>query len=367
MYPFQVDYLPIIFDNIIFSLQKAGGISVVWYEILSRYLNDYPDNAYFIDYPALDNIFRNRLDISADKIIQHSSPFLPVKRYLPVNIKPRSNRPFIFHSSYYRICSDKNAVNITTVHDFTYEYFRKGISRSVHCWQKYKAIRHSDYIICISENTKKDLLKFIPEADENKIFVIYNGVSEDYYPLADIDENQLPFPAYSYLLFVGGRDCYKNFKFVVEATAHSDFNLVIVGNTLTPDEMALLQSNLPVYRYTYAGRVDNQQLNLLYNQAFCLFYPSAYEGFGIPVIEAQKAGCPVIAYAASSIPEIIGNKQLLLSHLDISLAIEYLDRLKKQNLRRQIIVNGLQNAHRFSWDNTYQETLKVYALAQKSK
>lgn len=330
-------------------------------------MKEYPAYARFIDYGAWDNIFRKQLELPADKIIFSDASFFKLKRYLPVHIKPFLPGSFIFHSSYYRICPNKNAINITTVHDFTYEYFRKGLSRSVHCWQKYKAIQHSDYIICISENTKKDLLKFIPNTDKNKIFVIYNGVSEEYFSLSEINENKLPFPAYSYLLFVGGRDYYKNFNFAVETTVHSDLNLVIVGNPLTQEEITFLKSHLPNYRYKYVGRVNNQQLNILYNRAFCLFYPSAYEGFGIPVIEAQKAGCPVIAYAASSIPEIIGNKQLLLPHLDISLTIEYLNSLNEPNLRRQIISEGFKNALRFSWDNTYQKTLEVYTLAQRRK
>ncbi|MCM1030085.1 MAG: glycosyltransferase family 4 protein [Oscillibacter sp.] len=362
-----MDILPIVFDNIVFSLQKSGGISVVWYEFLNRYLKEYSAYARFIDYGALDNIFRKQLALPPHKIILSNASFLKLKRYLPVHIKSVLTESFIFHSSYYRICSNKNAVNITTVHDFTYEYFRKGLSRSVHCWQKYNAIRHSDYIICISENTKKDLLKFVPDTDENKIFVIYNGVSEEYFPFSEINENELPFPAYSYLIFVGGRSLYKNFKFAVKTIAHSNFNLVIVGDPLLPEEVTFLKSYLPDNRYICLGRVNNHRLNILYNRAFCLFYPSSYEGFGIPVIEAQKAGCPVIAYAASSIPEIIGNKQLLLPHLDLSLAVEYLNNLKEHSLRHQIVTDGLQNAHKFSWDNTYQETLKVYALAQHIK
>ncbi|MDE6879395.1 MAG: glycosyltransferase family 4 protein [Odoribacter sp.] len=358
---------PIIFDNIVFSLQRTGGISVVWYELLRRYLKEFPAYAHFIDYDAWNNIFRKQLELPTDKIIFSDASFFKLKRYLPVHIKSFLPGSFIFHSSYYRICPNKNAINITTVHDFTYEYFRKGLSRSVHCWQKYKAIRNADYIICISENTKRDLLKFIPNTDENKISVIYNGVSEEYFPLVKINEEELPFPAYSYLIFVGGRSLYKNFKFAVEAIIHSTLNLVIVGDPLSPEEIIFLKSRLPEKRYKCVGRVNNQQLNILYNRAFCLFYPSAYEGFGIPVIEAQKAGCPVIAYAASSIPEIIGDKRLLLSHLDITLAVEYLNRLKEQNFRKQIITTGLKNAFRFSWDNTYQETLKVYALAQKKK
>ncbi len=358
----------VLFDNIVFALQKSGGISVVWHEILKRFVRDYPNDVRFMDYGTCNNICRSRMNIDPAKIIaDDSASFLVLKRFFPVRIATVFSSRFIFHSSYYRYCTDPNAINITTVHDFTYEYFVHGWKKWLHCWQKYRAIRHSDYIICISENTKKDLLKFLPDIEEKKVHVIYNGVSDDYFPIEQpVTLTSLPFPADSYVLFVGGRDAYKNFRYAVEVVARTNFNLLIVGNPLTQQEDLWLKTYLPVGRYTCVGRVDNQQLNVLYNKAFCLFYPSAYEGFGIPVIEAQKAGCPVIAYEASSIPEIIGQGQLLLPDLDVSLGAQYLNKLKNFSFRTEIVERGFVNAKRFSWEKTYQETLNIYKSAQQN-
>ncbi len=351
----------IVFDNIIFSLQRTGGISVVWFELLSRFLRDRPQEGRFLEYAgACLNIFRKQLAIDERQLVRKRSALLFLRRYF--NPGYQSGAPFIFHSSYYRTCRNKKAVNVTTVHDFTYEYYCSGLTKFVHCRQKYRAIRHSDYIICISENTRKDLLKFCPGIDDKKIRVIYNGVSGAYRVLKDkVPENcKLPFPANTYVLFVGDRSAYKNFGLTVEAVAESSLNLVIVGSELTRAEHEMLGKHLDACRYHSTGRISNELLNVLYNNAYCLLYPSAYEGFGIPVLEAQRAGCPVIAYNGSSIPEIIGETPLLLSELSVCAIGKALQILQDPDSRAEIVRNGLENVKRFDWKHTYEQTMSLY-------
>lgn len=352
----------IVLDNIIFSLQRIGGISAVWYEHLSRMLKDnlrHSDIMILEGGSAKENIFRQQLQINDNIIKYEPSRMLWAKRYHNpiINLNLDS---FIFHSSYYRTCSSRNAINITTVHDFTYEYFTRGIAKVVHCWQKYKAIKNSDRIICVSENTKKDLLRFVPDIDESKIRVIYNGVSEDYYPIRHEHSTDS-----SFVLFVGARGGYKNFDIAVKAIRDTSLDLVIVGSPLSDTEIKYLDSTLGINRYRYAGRISNKELNELYNSAFCLLYPSSYEGFGIPVIEAQKAGCPVIAANRSSIPEIIGDKTMLINEASPTEILRKLQLLKIDHVRKEIIELGLENAKRFTWEKTYAETIKVYDEAQR--
>lgn len=351
-------------DNIIFSLQKSGGISAVWYEHLKRLITDryFSSILRLIEYDtATFNVFRKDLQVDGSNIISESSRLLNFRRYLNPSLKAESE-PFLFHSSYYRTCSNRQAVNITTVHDFTYEYYVKGFAKSVHCWQKYRAIRNSDIIICISQNTKKDLLKFLPDIDENKIRIVYNGVSDDYF---QIDHHDTLKNKSRFVLFVGARGGYKNFDVAVEAIKNTTLNLVVVGSPLSEIEIKHLDSALGRERYKYAGRISNQELNVLYNTAFCLLYPSSYEGFGIPVIEAQKAGCPVIAANHSSIPEIIGDKTMLINEISSTEILKKIQSLKNDHIRKEMIALGLENAKRFSWDKTYAETIKVYDEAQR--
>lgn len=349
----------LILDNIIFSLQKSGGISAVWHEHLKRLITDqyFRSSLKFIEYDtAIFNVFRKDIPVDNSNLICKSSRLLNLRRYLNPSLKSVSE-PFLFHSSYYRTCSNKQAINITTVHDFTYEYFVKGFAKSVHCWQKYRAIRNSDIIICISENTKKDLLKFLPDIDENKIRIVHNGVSDDYF---QIDHHDTLKNKSGFALFVGARGGYKNFDVAVEAIKETTLDLVVVGSPLSEIEIKHLDSALGRKRYKYAGRISNQELNVLYNTAFCLLYPSSYEGFGIPVIEAQKAGCPVIAANHSSIPEIIGDKTMLINEVSPDKILKKIQFLQNDHNRSEVVSLGLENAKRFSWDKTYADTVKVY-------
>ncbi|WP_303236316.1 glycosyltransferase family 4 protein [Phocaeicola coprophilus] len=360
--------MKIILDNIIFALQRSGGISVVWYELISRILrNRNEDDIQCLNYRNT-NIFYETLKnkgLIKESFINLKKPF---ERYQPLPFREYKSN-FIFHSSYYRYSTNPNAINITTVHDFTYEYYNKGLKKYIHSWQKKKAILKSDYIICISENTKKDLLHFIPKASEKRIKVIYNGVSDDYYPIKDkkiLKHIKLPFVEKSFIVFIGSRASYKNFDLAVKAVSESPYNFLIIGSPLNKDEETLLANNFKdKQRYSFIGHVTNEILNQIYNTAYALLYPSIYEGFGIPVIEAQKSGCPVIAFNGSSIPEIIGDTTLLMHETTSDEILRCLSLLSSTKLRESVINNGFENAKRFSWDNMYNEIINVYIDAWK--
>lgn len=362
-YSFERQFRPItsvmiVLDNIIFKLQTSGGISVVWYELIKGLLNR---NLEFrcIEFVDTNNINRDRLSIPDNLILCRNPKLWRLKRYFNLRVDGMCDK-FIFHSSYYRICSSKNAANVTTVHDFTYEYYCSGIKKWIHCRQKYNAIRKSDYIICISENTKKDLLKFLPDVAQKPIEVIYNGVSDDYYRIADREELSLPFAYNSYLLYVGSRDRYKNFRLSVEIAAATGLNLVVVGAPLRKDEFVLLNTLLGKDYYTVLNGLTNQRLNMVYNGAKALLYLSVYEGFGIPVLEAQKAGCPVVAYKMSSIPEIIGNTPLLINSLSIGQVVALIHKLDDAAYRDEIVSEGLKNASKYTWDRMSNRILDIY-------
>ena len=349
--------MKIVYDNIIYSLQKYGGISVVWSNLLSRIQKDGSCDMQCLEYDGAEkNISRASLKLPTAIVHRMKSVCLKLERYF--NPMKRSIQPvsgegrFIFHSSYYRTCGCGEAINVTTVHDFAYEYFVKNpIVRYLHCRQKYNAIRKSAKVVCISQNTKKDLLKFLPDVDPSKVVVIYNGVDRKF---RQIEGSECK----GYVLYVGNRDRYKNFIALVEPLAKLKVKLLIAGKPLTQREIDVMGAAHLLY--SYCGMVSDDELNKLYNEALCLMYTSTYEGFGLPVLEAQMAGCPVVAYNASSIPEVIGDKRLLIDDFSAESIGECLSLLKDVATRAEIIREGLANANRFSWDKMAEEYKQVY-------
>ncbi|WP_339921724.1 glycosyltransferase family 1 protein [uncultured Flavobacterium sp.] len=351
----------VIFDNIIFSLQKSGGVSVYWYEVINRILNQEEIHSFFIEEEnSSKNIFRNKLKIQEVNTYNEGnklSKFL--SRYREINFKIRGEI-FIFHSTYYRTLSrsvkrKNNVKEIVTVHDFTYEHYGNGLKKWLHAYQKKKAIQAADIVICISENTKRDLLYFYPIFESKDIRVIYNGVSSDYFVIPEFKHEKEFSP---YYLFVGSRASYKNFDFAVKAVAQSEkFILKIVGFDLNRNELHML-NELMLGRWELFINIENDELNELYNGAYALIYPSSYEGFGIPILESMKAGCPFIAMNSSSIPEVAGEGGVLLENLCID---EFNTAVAKITEGRDYMIElGLQQSKNFSWDKCYEETLNIY-------
>ena len=282
-----------------------------------------------------------------------------LNRYRNLDLN-RRNEKFIFHSSYYRtLCKSvkkKNYVKeVVTIHDFTYERFIGGVKKWIHAWQKKKAIQSADVVICISENTKNDLLYFYPQFSNKDIRVIYNGVSEQYSIIPELKKENHSTP---FFLFVGSRTTYKNFDFVVKAVSLVDgYFLKIVGGSLSKNELKLLQNYLSG-RWQLIENIDNFELNVLYNQAFALMYPSSYEGFGIPIVEAMKAGCPFISLKGSSITEVTGEAGFLMDELNFDEFYNGVELIKIN--RDKIIELGLLQADLFSWDKCYNEIVNIY-------
>jgi mannosyltransferase len=353
----------IVYDNIIYSLQKAGGISKYWTELIKRQKK----NVVFYELEN-QNIFRNSLKIST---LKESKIPLLILRYLPFLKKIKSNS--IFHSSYYRTTFQKDIINITTVHDFTYNYFAKGFPKILHNYQKNLAIKNSDGIICISNSTKKELLKFFPSINEEKIKTIYNGVDNSFFQIKNFKNNiskDLKFLINKkIILYIGERKAvYKNFSLVLDIVKSLDnYHLVCIGGgNLGKEEKKYIDKKVQ-NRFYHISNISTDKLNMIYNISFCLLYPSSHEGFGIPIIESMKAGCPVISTNKSSIPEISEDAAILVNRINKKKFIQSIKLLENKNLRDKYVNKGLKQAKKFSWDKCFKETLNFYSEVYKKK
>ncbi|MEZ9259982.1 glycosyltransferase family 4 protein [Vibrio splendidus] len=343
----------IYLDGMVFSLQRFGGISVYFSELIKLTPNEIKlDVNYFTDYEK--NSVYSEYDLSKMKFSVNKSRLL--ERYLDVSC---SDETEVFHSSYYRLpnrTSRKKVKVVTTVHDFTYERYMKGLGKFVHSQQKKRSLLNSDVIICISESTKKDLLYFFPQVSVKDIRVIHNGVSDDFHTNGSVQAVDK-----GYVIFVGARFGYKNFSEAVKSlSVHKDLKLKIIGGGLiTNSEQELLDRYLPD-RYEVLGFVSNKELCALYSSAFCLLYPSLYEGFGIPALEAMKSGCPVIASNDSSLPEVCGGAGYLLDRPDSKSISDAIFELKNTNLHEQLVQLGIRNSGKFTWKKCVSKINDIY-------
>jgi len=250
---------------------------------------------------------------------------------------------------------------VITVHDLIHEKFPNNSYRAKHnAALKCNAILRADHIICVSETTRRDLLSLYNVRD-SKVTTVYHGVN--------MTRSNLEFnsPGPPSILYVGLRSRYKNFSRLLEAYASSkilssDFVLISFGGKpFTRNERAHIKALGLKDEQVRHVRGDDQMLAYLYSHASVFVYPSLYEGFGIPLLEAMSCGCPVAASRTSAIPEVVGNAAFLFdpySVEDIRTVIEEV--VSNASIRSELIAKGQRRANEFTWDRCAKETLKVY-------
>jgi glycosyltransferase involved in cell wall biosynthesis len=366
----------IYLDNSIFTFQKAGGVSAYWYEILRRLLTNSQDLATHLvklgNYTV--NLFEKDLNYKNATILHENILPPSILRYLPLTITLPSQS--VFHSSYLRCSRQKDVANVLTIFDFAHDFgFSTGFPRKYfNIFQKRYAISTADGIICISENTKKDLLSLYPHASRvpikvinlaaNEVFQqVTNGLPIDFPVAANLVNRFLPF-----VVYIGERGAYKNFRVAVETiNAIVGYNLVLIGGgALSESEKGFLDDRIPG-RYSHLTGISIEQLNQCLNAAFCLLYPSSYEGFGIPLVEAMKAGCPVVTTGCGSIPEVVGNAGLIANSISADAFAIRIKSLEDESFRDAVIQKGLLQASSFSWDKCYAETAAFYRFVHEAK
>ena len=296
---------------------------------------------------AKNNIVFNKVE--GHQYIERSSSFLPIKRFMDLNVI--SNTPYIFHSTYYRISKNKNAINITTIHDFMYEIYRHDLKSLLHKKQKKKAVFNSDGIICISNNTKKDLLKYYPAFDR-PITVIYNGYDDKTYRFKNCARKKT-------IVYTGGRKGYKSFPLAVKiAREMKEYQFLIIGGGDLSSEEQKILSGIDFTKY---GFMSSKDLADIYNEAFIFLYPSEYEGFGITPIEAQACGCLVACQMTSSLPEVVHDTAIPIIPWRLDETIKMIkdyENNHEQYIKTQVA--GLTNTKRFSWTKCAQQYYDYY-------
>lgn len=259
----------------------------------------------------------------------------------------------IFMSTYYT--TPISTPSIFLAHDMIPEAMNFDLSLPV--WkEKHYSIIHACQHIAVSQNTAADLARFFPQIALNNIKIVYNGIS-DIFSIASEEEIKDFKNKYKivkpYFIIVGDRigyHGYKNVEYFFKAFSQlenkQDLSIVCVGgNPQLEPEMASLIPKIS----TYMLRLSDQELKVAYSGAAALVYPSLYEGFGLPVLEAMACGCPVITCHTASIPEVGGEAVIYVSEYNIDELVNALSKVQHPHSRSSLITAGLEQSRKFSW------------------
>lgn len=272
----------------------------------------------------------------------------------------------VVHQTAFNFRPFRRARVVVTVHDMIDELFLfpEG-AKDPKAIAKKKSCDQADQIIAISKSTKADLVRLF-NIDPGKIAVVHLGNSITQYPtgLEKTAGNERPF-----LLYVGNRASYKNFDRLVRALGNShwlrsEFDLICFGGgPFTQNERHILAgAGIDSIVRHVAG--DDIRLAEYYRKAAALIYPSCYEGFGLPLIEAMAQGCPVICSGVSSMPEVGGNAAVYFEPTDVdSIQTTVEKTLGDPTLMKEMSRRGLEHHGQFTWKRCFQETMAVYHKA----
>lgn len=358
--------MKVLVDYQILCIQKYGGISKYTYNMIREIMNCEKIEFRIPVLISVNEYFRNIIDgITLKKYLKKGKIFLRTINKVYTIFYVMTHKIDIYHPTYYdpyllKLCKIKKIKTVVTIHDMIYELFADEIpnaKKTIH-WKK-KFIYQSDIIIAVSENTKKDIIRFYPDINQKKIRVIYEGgiCNENITPIS-----KLP---HKYILYVGNRKLYKNFMFflasIIKILQENDISLVCVGGgEFSKEEKELLREHEVEDKVVWFDCTEDE-LNDVYRKAVMFVYPSLYEGFGIPILEAFANGCPVVCSSTSCFPEIAGDAAAYFApdnKKDIREKVSMM--MGDGKLRADYVDKGRIRNKSFSWSKMGQEIEKEY-------
>ena len=353
----------IIFDYQIFLKQKYGGPSRYFVE-----LNNNLNSNEFFDYQVMAPLHINR---HLKGSLFNKNNFFFFKKFNLNNLFKNFNQKvtlkkinsisnLIMHSTYYDLTYLDNVKcnKVVTIFDLIHEKFYPKSKLKIED-VKSKAIEKADFFICISKNTQRDLIEYYNVKEEQtKVIYLSSSLPKNNNINFNIDKN--------FFLFVGNREGYKNSKFIVNALSKYDkfkknFKLYFFGGLKFSKEEINNFKDLGIYENIKHLGNDEKILPGLYKNALCLIYPSLYEGFGIPLLEAMENDCPILCCDTPAVKEIGENAAIYFEKENEESFIHNLDKIVyssdfSDNLKKL----GRQRRSFFSWKKCANQTEEVY-------
>lgn len=353
--------MKVLFDHQLFSYQRFGGAS----KYFAMLLNSLPEDIW-----DTTTLFSNNEYVKNLNLLQGYHNFLPDKYFRGQGkIMNILNKPYsiyrllrqdydVFHQTHFETyCIKPNGKKpmVTTFHDINFSTY----SPNPHIVKlQAESLERADAVIAISHNTKKDLLSLF-NINEEKVHVIHHGIDSPHYMS---EERVYAFP---YILYVGSRQNHKNFSTFVKAYSvfqqkYPEIKVICTLRAFSDSEMAMFASYGVQDKFIHV-QVSEQMMPMLYRDALFFVFPSLYEGFGMPILEAMINDCPVVLSDASCFPEIAGNAGLYFDPHDSDSMLDKMVKMaESEELRSKFRKLGRAKVKEYSWDRCAELHMNVY-------
>jgi glycosyltransferase involved in cell wall biosynthesis len=322
------------------------------------------------------------------RFLPYGKGYASLASHLRFQFLLRGLMPDIFHVPHRLVPYFMPCAYVVTVHDLDKIVFRQEFGSSLRAEARFHMLRHgllrADRIISVSQATKRDLVHLMG-APADRIEIVPNAISEQFMACDSesacretLERYQVDYP---FLLYAGNIQPQKNLKRLVEAFAvvqaelephplYNNLRLIIIGDDVAahPDlRRAVIRSRMQ-QRVRFLGFVPAETLRIFYRSAAAFVFPSLYEGFGLPPLEAMAQGTPVVTSNVSSLPEVVGDAAVLVNPekiFDIARGIREV--LTNEGLRTTLCARGRARVERFSWDRTADRVLEIYREVVESR
>lgn len=348
------------------------GIGTYIQNLLKYLLEMDKQNQYFLFFNYRDIEHFNYPKEQVVKLM-NNSPKYSVREHFSLSHQAKKYEIQLFHEPHYTLPYFLKCKKVVSVHDLIHLKFPRNLpAKKAYIYAKFmlgQAVKKADKILTGSENTKNDIMEIF-KTNQGKIEVIYYGVDEIFKPIKEQNllenfRNKYKLPD-KYILYSGSIRKHKNLENALKTYAalkDKSHHLVLAGVGL--QNQRVIEPTLKELKITERVKIipflDYIELVLLYNSASVLFFPTLYEGFGLPVLEAMACGIPVVSSNNSSIAEVSGDAALLVNPANLKEMTEALEKvLDKTSLRQRMISFGLERAKMFNWKKTAEQTLKIY-------
>lgn len=366
-------------------LKNKSGIGIYTYNISKnlekiKEIELYGEIFSFLGKDKLDSDYKDiKIELKLCRLLPYGV-YRRIWKWLPVKYNTLLNtHSDIYHFFDYIVPPKVEGKVITTIHDVTYILYPEMVEKKT--MERIKdgieySVNRADKVITVSESSKKDIIKFLG-VDEGKIEVVYNGVEYERFSNSCTEKEQLRVKEKynlpdKYILYMGTLEPRKNIESIISAfslfISHNniflnEFKLVIAGKKGWLYESIFNQvQNLSIKdKVIFTDYVEEEDKPLIYKMASIFVFPSIYEGFGIPVIEAMASSVPVITSTASSLKEISGDAAIIVEPKDIdSISKAMKEILENEAVRKSMIEKGHTQAKKFNWQSSAEKLANIY-------